>query len=84
MHQKAWTATDRLSAISKSHLSLKKKKWEFFQADVKSVLLYGCTFCALTKPLREKARWQLHKDAACFGLVWFGWVGLRFMAYQPL
>ena len=31
-----------------------------------SILLYGCTTCVLNETLGEKARWELHKDVACY------------------
>ena len=44
-----------------------KIKEEFFQAVDVSVLMYGCTTWTLTKTHREKALWELHKNAAyCF------------------
>ena len=61
---KAWTAINRLSIIWKSDLTNKMKR-SFFQAAVTSILLYGCTTWTLTKRLREEARRQLHKNAAC-------------------
>ena len=56
---KAWTAIDKLSIIWKSDLTDKMKR-SFFQATVVSILLYGCT----NKTAGEKARRQLHKNAA--------------------
>ena len=56
---KAWTAIDKLSIIWKSDLT-DKMKCSFFQAAVMLIVLYGCT----TWMLREKARRQLHKNAA--------------------
>ena len=50
---KAWTAINRLSIIWKSNLSDKMKR-SFFQAAVKSILLYGCTTWTLTKRLEKK------------------------------
>ena len=47
---KAWTAIDKLSIIWKSNLTDKMKR-SFFQAAVKSILLYGCTTWPLTKQL---------------------------------
>ena len=41
---KAWTAINRLMTIWKSYLS-DKIKWEFFQAVLMSVQLYGCMSC---------------------------------------
>ena len=38
---KAWTAIDRVSIIWKFDLS--DQKWDFFQAAVVSIILYGCT-----------------------------------------
>ena len=60
---KAWTAIDTLSIIWKSDLTDKMKR-SFFQAAVVSILLYGCTTWTLTKKDGEKARRQLHKNAA--------------------
>ena len=50
---KAWTAIDKLSIIWKSNLTDKMKR-SFFQAAVVSILLYGCTTCALKKRLEKK------------------------------
>ncbi len=50
---KAWTAIDRLSIIWKSDLTDKMKR-SFFQAEVVSILLYGCTTWTLTKRLEKK------------------------------
>ena len=50
---KAWTAIDRLSIIWKSDLTYKMKR-SFFQAEVVSILLYGCTTWTLTKRLEKK------------------------------
>ena len=50
---KAWTAIDRLSIIWKSDLTDKMKR-SFFQAEVVSILLYGCTTWTLTKRLKKK------------------------------
>ena len=50
---KAWTAIDRLSIIWKSDLTDKMKR-SFFQAAVRSILLYGCTTWTLTKRLKKK------------------------------
>ena len=50
---KAWTAIDRLSIIWKSDLTNKMKR-SFFQAEVVSILLYGCTTWTLTKRLEKK------------------------------
>ena len=41
-----------------------KMKRSFFQAAVVSILLYGCSTWRLTKTAGEKARQQLHKNAA--------------------
>ena len=41
-----------------------KMKRSFFQAEVVSIVLYGCTTWTLTKTAGEKARRQLHKNAA--------------------
>ena len=54
---KAWTAIDKLSIIWKSDLTDKMKR-SFFQAEVVSILQYGCT------TVEEKARRQLHKNTA--------------------
>ena len=43
----------RLSVISKSNLTDKKKRG-FFQAAVVSTLLYGCTTLTLTKRMEKK------------------------------
>ena len=51
--EKAWTAIDRLSIISKLHLSDKIKR-SFFQAVVVSVLSYECTIWTLTKRMEKK------------------------------
>ena len=50
---KVWTAIDRLSSIWKSDLTDKMKR-SFIQADVVSILLYGCTTWTLTKRLEKK------------------------------
>ena len=50
---KAWTAINRLSVIWKSDLTDKIKR-SFFQEVVVSILLYGCTTCALTKHMEKK------------------------------
>ena len=47
---KAWTALNRLSVIWKSDLT-DKMKHSFFQEDIVSILLYGCTTWTLTKRL---------------------------------
>ena len=60
---KAWTAIDKLSIVWKSDLTDKMNR-SFFQAAVVSILLYGCTTWTLTKRLENKARRQLHKNAA--------------------
>ena len=46
-------AIDRLSIIWKSHLSDEIKR-NFFQAEVMSVLRYGCTTWTLTKHIEKK------------------------------
>ena len=58
---KAWTAINRLSIIWKSDLTNKMKR-SFFQAEVVSILLYGCTTWTLTKQLEKKTRRKLHKN----------------------
>ena len=50
---KAWTAIDKLSIIWKSDLTDKMKR-SFFQAEVVSIQLYGCTTWTLTKRLEKK------------------------------
>ena len=50
---KARTAIDRLSIIWKSDMTDKMKR-SFFQAEVVSILLYGCTTWTLTKRLEKK------------------------------
>ena len=50
---KAWSALDRLSVIWISGLSDKVKR-NFFQAEVVSILLYGCTTWILTKCMEKK------------------------------
>ena len=50
---KAWTAINRLSVIWKSDLTNKMKR-SFFQAEVTSIMLYGCTTWTLTKQLEKK------------------------------
>ena len=50
---KAWTAIYRLSIIWKSVLTDKMKR-SFFQAAVRSILLYGCTTWTLTKRMEKK------------------------------
>ena len=49
---KSWTAIDRLSIIWKSDLTDKMRR-RFFQAEVMSILLYGCTTWTLTKRLEK-------------------------------
>ena len=61
---KAWIAINRLSIIWKSDLTDKMKR-SFFQAAVKSILLYGCTTWTLTKRLEKKLDGNLHKNATC-------------------
>ena len=58
---KTWNAIDRLSIIWKFYLS-NKIKWDFYQAVIVSILLYGHTIWMLTKWI-EKARWDLWKKA---------------------
>ena len=50
---KAWAAINRLSIIWKSDL-IDKIKRSFFQAAVRSILLYGCTTWTLTKRMEKK------------------------------
>ena len=50
---KPYTAIDKLSVIWKSDLTDKMKR-SFFQAEVMSILLYGCTTWTLTKRLEKK------------------------------
>ena len=50
---KAWMAIDWLSVIWKSDLTDKMKR-RFFQAEVVSILLYGCTTWTLTKHIEKK------------------------------
>ena len=50
---KAWAAIDKLSIIWKSDLTDKTKR-SFFQAEVVSILLNGCTTWTLTKRLKKK------------------------------
>ena len=50
---KAWNAINRLSIIRKSDLT-DKIKCSFFQAELVSILLYGCTTWTLTKRLEKK------------------------------
>ena len=50
---KAWTAINKLLIIWKSDLTDKRKR-NFFQAAVVSILLYGCTTWTLTKRLEKK------------------------------
>ena len=50
---------NRLMNIWESDL-LDKIEWKFFQAAGIPVLLHGCTIWT-----REKARWELHKNATC-------------------
>ena len=51
---KAWTAINRLSLISKSDL-IDKMKRSLFQAAVVSILLYGCTYLDANETDGEKA-----------------------------
>ena len=50
---KAWTTIDRLLVIWKSDLTDKMKR-SFFQADVVTILLYGCTTWTLTKRMEKR------------------------------
>ena len=50
---KVWTAIDKLSVTWKSALTDKMKR-SFFQAAVRSILLYGCTTWTLTKRMEKK------------------------------
>ena len=50
---KAWTAINRLSVIWKSDL-IHKMKCSFFQEEVMSILLYGCTTWTLTKQMEKR------------------------------
>ena len=50
---KPWTAIDRLSIIWKSDRS-DKRKHNFFQSAVVSILLYGCTTLTPTKRMEKK------------------------------
>ena len=50
---KVWTAINRLSVIWKSDLTDKINR-SFFQAEVVSILLYGCTTWTLTKRMEKK------------------------------
>ena len=50
---KAWAAIDRPSAIWKSDL-IDKIKRSFFQAEIVSILLYGCTTWTPTKRMEKK------------------------------
>ena len=50
---KVWTAIDRLSIIWKSDLSDKIKR-NFFQVEVVSILLFGCTTWMLIKRIEKK------------------------------
>ena len=51
--KKVWTPIKRLSIVGKSDLTDEMKR-SFFQAAVKSILLYGCTTWTLTKRLEKK------------------------------
>ena len=59
----AWNTIDRQSIILKSKLSDENKR-DLFQVVPVFILLNGCTTWILTKP-REKAWWELHKNATC-------------------
>ena len=64
--RKAWTAINRLSIIWKSDLSDKKKTGILQSCSHVSTIvwLHSQNFC---KKLGEKAKWELHKNAAlCF------------------
>ena len=50
---RAWTAIDKLSALSESDLT-NKMKCSFFKAAVMLILLYECTTWMLTKRLEKK------------------------------
>ena len=50
---KAWTAIDKLLVIWKLDLT-DKRKHNFFQAAIVSILLYGCTSWTLTKWMEKK------------------------------
>ena len=58
---KTWTAIDRLSVIWKSDLTDKMKR-SFFQDTVDTAIWIH--YMDANKTNREKARWQLHKNAA--------------------
>ena len=60
---KAWTAIDKLSFIWKSDLTNKMKR-SFFQAAVVSILLTWVHYLDANKTAGEKARRQLHMNAA--------------------
>ena len=51
--KKAWITIDRLPIIWKSDL-FDQIKWDFFQAEAISVLLYGYTCLTLTKRLKKE------------------------------
>ena len=58
---KAWIAIDRLSNVWKSNLSdekKKKRKSNYFQASVISILIYGCSTWTLPKCQEEKLDWN--------------------------
>ena len=58
-----YTAIDRLFIIWKSEIS-DKIKWDYFQAVVVSILLYGCTTWMLTKNIEKKL------DGSCTTMLW--------------
>ena len=61
---KVWTPINGLSTIWESDLA-DKIKWDFFQAVLVSILLYGCTTWTLTK-YREKAWGKLQQKVTSY------------------
>ena len=65
-HLGIWLLFDRLMIIWKFHLSDKIKKI-FFLSIAVSALQYGLHYLDFNEMPGEKAKWELHKDAAfCF------------------
>ena len=63
--ERVWTAIDRLSIRWKNDLS-DKIKWDFFQALIVSILLYGCTTWTLAKRTEKKLDEKVYKNATSF------------------
>ena len=62
---KVWTAINGLLIIWKSDL-IDKRKQDFFQVVVVSILLYERTPWTLTKCIEKKTQWELHMNAMSY------------------